>query len=156
MQQSLLASLATVATGILLAFFAVDKFCLLREEYVMQAIIIEKDRDFLSKCQTPEGYASMNHHPNFCEKIIATARTGAFWHAVRKVAGSLPVDEAVHKLESVSWKVLIVLALGFLFVPSLFIRHSRSRCDTIPYYCKAPAAEQVTYYCKAPTGDASI
>ena len=65
MQQSLLASIATVAVGILLSFFAVDNFCLLREEYVMKAIIIEKDREFLSKCQTPEGYANMNHHPNF-------------------------------------------------------------------------------------------
>lgn len=145
MQQSLPASLATVAVSIMLAFFAVDKLCLLREEYVMQAIMIEKDKDFLVKCQTAEGYANMNHHPNFCEKIIATARTGAFWHAVRKVAGSLPVDEAVHRLESVSWKVLLLLALAFLFVPSLFIRHSRSRQDAIPYY-----------YCKAQGGPASI
>ena len=155
MQQSLLASFATVAVGILLAFFAVDKFCLLREEYVMQAIIIEKDKEFLSKCQTPEGYANMNHHPNFCEKIIATARTGAFWHAVRKVAGSLPVDEAVHKLESVSWKVLLVLALGFLFVPSLFIRHSRTRHDVIPHYYK-PLADPHPLYCKQPPADTRI
>jgi hypothetical protein len=155
MKQSLLTSISTVAACILLAFFAVDKFCLLREEYVMQAIIIEKDKEFYSKCQTPEGYASMNHHPNFCEKIIATARTGAFWHAVRKVAGSLPIDEAVHRLESVSWKVLIVLALGFLFVPSLFIRHSRSKHDVIPYYYK-PVVEQQPYYCKQPSSDNHI
>ena len=73
--QAPVSSAFTVITAIVLAFFAAEKCTLLYEEYVMQAIIIEKDRDFLGKCQTPEGYASMNHHPNFCEKIIATARS---------------------------------------------------------------------------------
>lgn len=102
----------------------------------MQAIIIEKDRDFLAKCQTPEGYASMNHHPNFCEKILATARTGAFWHAVRKVAGSLPAEQAVHGLESLSWKACLAAAVAFLIMPSWIIRQSRSRHECIPYYIK--------------------
>lgn len=134
--QSPIGSALTVGASIFLFFFAVEKFCMLREEYVMQAIIIEKDMDFLKKCETPQGYASMNHHPNFCEKIIATARTGAFWHAVKKVAGSLPVDQTVQRLENVSWKILLLAAVCFLFVPSLFIRQSRTRQDAIPYFSK--------------------
>jgi hypothetical protein len=134
--QSLVASAATVAFGIALTFFAVEKFCLLREEYLMQAIIIEKDRDFLAKCETPEGYASMNHHPNFCEKILATARTGAFWHAVRKVASSLPAEQAAHFFERLGWRAAVACGLAFLIMPSLFIRQCRSRHDVIPYYAK--------------------
>lgn len=134
--QSLLASAATVTLGIVLCFFAVEKVCMLREEYVMQAIIIEKDRDFLAKCQTPEGYASMNHHPNFCEKILATARTGAFWHAVKKVASSLPAEQAAQSLDKLSWRALLAAGVAFLVMPSLFIRQSRSRHDFIPYYAK--------------------
>ncbi len=134
--QSLLVSTATVSMGIVLAFFAVDKACLLREEYLMQAIIIDKDRDFLAKCQTPEGYASMNHHPNFCEKILATARTGAFWHALRRVASSLPAEQVVQVFDRLGWKVFLAAALVFLVMPSWFIRQSRSRQDHIPYYAK--------------------
>lgn len=147
--QSLLASAATVVMGIALAFFAVEKACALREEYVMQSIIIEKDRDFLEKCQTPEGYASMNHHPNFCEKILASARTGAFWHAVRVVAGSLQFDQALQVFERLSWKVAAFAALLFLLVPTLLIRQSRVRRDAIPYYCEK--MDVVPYYCEKKT-----
>jgi len=127
----------TVVMTIFLLFFAVEKGTLLYEEYVMQALIIEKDADFFRKCETPEGYASMNHHPNFCEKIIATARVGAFWHAVNRVASSLPVEQAVAKLESLSWKVLATRAACFLLAPSLLIRQSRARQEAIPYFVKA-------------------
>jgi hypothetical protein len=134
--QSLLASAASAALCVVFAFFAVERACMLREEYLMQAIIIEKDRDFLSKCQTPEGYASMNHHPNFCEKILATARTGAFWHAVKRVAGSLPTEQATQSLERMGWKAGLVIAVLFLIMPSVFIKQARSRHDFIPYHCK--------------------
>ena len=45
--QAPVSSAFTVITAIVLAFFAAEKCTLLYEEYVMQAIIIEKDRDFL-------------------------------------------------------------------------------------------------------------
>lgn len=133
---SIFVSAITATMCVFFAFFAVEKFCMLREEYVMQAIIIEKDRDLLSKCQTAEGYASMNHHPNFCEKILATARTGAFWHAVKRVASSLPAEEATMALERLGWKVGLAAAALFLIMPSVVIRQARSRQECIPYYYK--------------------
>lgn len=137
--QAPLGSAFTVVATIILAFFAVEKCTLLYEEYVMQAIIIEKDKDFLEKCQTPEGYASMNHHPNFCEKILATARVGAFWHAVNRVAGSLPIEDVMQRLEQLSWKALALAAVCFLLMPSFCIRLSRSQQEALPYYAKCAA-----------------
>lgn len=137
--QAPLTSLLTAMVGIVLVFFAVEKGTLLYEEYVMQALIIEKDGDFLRKCQTAEGYASMNHHPNFCEKIIATARVGAFWHAVNRVAGSLPLQEALQRAENVSWKVIAATAACFLIMPSFFIRYARMQQESLPYYARPPA-----------------
>lgn len=122
--------------GIVLCFFIVEKLCLLREEYLMQSIIIEKDRDFLAKCKTPEGYASMNHHPNFCEKILATAHTGAFWHAVRKVASSLPSDQLAQGAERIGWKLALAAGVAFIVMPSVFINHNRARQYHIPQYSK--------------------
>lgn len=134
--QSILMTASTAVLCVIFAFFAVEKACMLREEYVMQAIIIEKDRDLLSKCETAEGYASMNHHPNFCEKILATARTGAFWHAVKRVASSLPTGEATAVFERVGWKLGLATAALFLIMPSLFIRQARSKQEYIPYHYK--------------------
>lgn len=136
MLHSLLASSASACVIVVFTFFAVEKMCLLREEYLMQSIIIEKDKDFLAKCQTPEGYANMNHHPNFCEKIIATARTGAFWHAVKKVASSLPLDQMGLNIEKIGWRVCLAGGLLFLIMPSIFLRNSRTNREFIPYYSK--------------------
>lgn len=134
--QSILMTASTAVLCVVFVFFAVEKACLLREEYVMQAIIIEKDKDLLAKCETAAGYASMNHHPNFCEKILATARTGAFWHAVKRVASSLPTEEASAALERFGWKIGLAAAALFLIMPSLFIRQARIKQEYIPYHYK--------------------
>jgi hypothetical protein len=132
--QSPLSTAFTVTFAICLAFFAVSKGTMLYEEYIMQALIIEKDMDFLRKCRTSEGYASMNHHPNFCEKIIATAELGAFWHAVRKVSNSLPVEEAFVALQRTSWQLAAIAAVACLVFPSLFISQARSRQECVPLH----------------------
>lgn len=128
--------LLTVTLGIFLTFFAVEKLTLLYEEYVMQSIILGKDMKLLADCQTAEGYANLNHHPNLCENILARARVGAFWHALNRVAGSLPVREAIEKVENASWKILALLAVALLVVPSVFIKQSRARQEVIPYFAK--------------------
>jgi hypothetical protein len=127
--QSPLSTAFTVVFCICVGFFAVEKGTMLYEEYVMQALIIRKDLDFLKKCKTAEGYASMNHHPNFCEKIIATAEVGAFWHAVRRVSGSLPFEEMMGVFQRLSWQFMAVLAVLTLVFPSLIISQWRSRQD---------------------------
>lgn len=127
----------SIALGIVVFFFAVEKGTMLYEEYVIQALIIEKDMELLQRCETAEGYAKMNHHANFCERIITTARVGAFWHALNKVAGSLPTHHIAQCIENTSWKVLLVLGLGFMFMPTLFISACRAKHDPMPYYVKA-------------------
>jgi len=126
----------TITTCIFLSFFAVEKGTMLYEEYVMQALIIEKDFEFLQRCQTPEGYAKMNHHPNFCEKIITTARVGAFWHALNKVASSLPTKELVQLLENASWKFLAFCAALFILMPTFCISAVRTKNDQLPCFIK--------------------
>jgi len=119
----------TVVFCICLGFFAVEKGTMLYEEYIMQALIIEKDMEFLRKCKTPEGYASMNHHANFCEKIMATAELGAFWYAVKKVSSSLPFEEAFAAVHKVSWQLAATAAVLCLVFPTLVISQMRVRQD---------------------------
>jgi len=150
--QSPVASACTVVFVIATGFFATGKLCMLREEYLKQAIIIEKDWDFLQKCETAEGYANMNHHPNFCENIMATARIGAFWHAVNKVAGSLPFEDLLAGIQKVSWQLLAVLAVACLVFPSLVISQLRFKQERLPMHSPYNEYGPQVYVERAPHG----
>ena len=132
--QSPFSSACTILFTLIMSFFAVEKLCLLHEEYLVQSQIIEKDAWLRERCADPETYSKINHHPGLCEKIEATARIGATWHAINKVAGSLPFDEAVATLQRASWQIMALIAVAILVFPSVIISFFRQRQDHIPVY----------------------
>ena len=117
---------------VIMCFFFAQKACLLHEEYLLQSAIIEKDAWLRVQCSNPETYAKINHHPGLCEKIEATARVGAFWHALNKVACSLPFEEALGIFQRLSWQVALLVAILFVVFPSFVASHVRSRYDVLP------------------------
>lgn len=131
-----LATVTAVLLGVFLLFLTVEKGTMLYEEFVMQSLIIEKDRDLLQRCQTPEGYANMNHHPNFCEKIISAARVGAFWHALHRVSSSLPVRDVLSYAETVSWRACLCFTLLSILIALTYSVMPRGQAPIMPYYLK--------------------
>jgi hypothetical protein len=132
--QSPFSSACTVIFTLVISFFAVEKLCLLHEEYLVQSQIIEKDSWLRERCADPQTYSKINHHPGLCEKIETTARIGAVWHAINKVAGSLPIDEAFSSFHRASWQFMALLAVIILVFPSVIISHFRQRQDQLPVY----------------------
>jgi hypothetical protein len=136
--RTVLSSLSTVACGLVLAFFATDKVCLLHQSYQLQSAKIEKESWLREQCAKPDFYSNMRYHTSLCEEVESTARIGAVWHAVNEVAESLPFGELLKAVQRASWPVLASVALACLFFPSLLISQMRSmRHERIPFYsCK--------------------
>ena len=132
----LMASACTVFGSLVLAFFATDKVCLLHEAYQLRTEKIEKESWLREQCAKPEFYSRMRYHTSLCEDVDATWRTGAAWHALREVAGSLPVADCIQSVQRMSWQFFAVLALALLLFPSLFISQMRTRTEQLPMYYK--------------------
>jgi hypothetical protein len=127
-----LGHLATVIATVLVSSAAVHRLCVFHAAYQLQRERIEREAWLRDQCASPEFFAHMRHHTDVCDRVEATARIGAAWHALQATCVVVPAEDLAVLVQRLSWPVLAALACLCILCPSLLVAHARGRATGLP------------------------
>lgn len=134
-----LATLLTILTFGFVGMLFADTVCELYAEYQRAYALIESQADLLANCRSAQFHLMLGEDAGICAKAERNYQIGAFMLALKRVSSRANLEGLVLALldhaESLSWKMIILLAGACFLVPSTLL-HFWRRPD--PLVCYTP------------------